>query len=724
MPPGSSASASQTLTPGSFRTDDDTTEIVHSASVTHTNASEGPEITRVPGFKRLPYEILSYIVQELSLETIFDLAQTCHHFEYLVREVNLCKMLLRLKAPFSPEAAEAKSDGRFDRALRRLVKRRRAFAQASPYAMGIVGVADSYIYYNGWLLYVVGDRPEKRLHILDLQNTNNQEVIVNIPRLIARSIPESETGRKYTFRALYHAAGITTCLLSYTRPTPRSWLMVFNAQERQFFGTIPLESTIRLFVRNNAKDLVYGTHSEYDASGNRKWILHHYNMESQDLSHAGRMTMSDLVGYEVGSAVCFEIFDKYLYGCSNQTSFELEEIDWTSYYYCFRVSLDGFNRESIEVMQKRDAFRRQHREGPIDDRWTFLTLSQHEEDGSIKLTECRREWLNGGSENRRTYYTKDVRFDRPTSERDGPESTGLGIDGNDPWPDEPLVRLIRSSDRPNFGRSSERQFHPGDYGPSMFSRSKTYLSTYSHSCGTFMDLVDDPHPYDPDTQRLRIRTGSRTCNSSAATQAAAQHGPHDGQVAREDASRAHCNSIAFWPPDVDHREAEARADIFQRLNQAMNPAGLRGSVTAAGDCRTIVYSTSNAGGSTAMKVLVVLSFDPAIRMAGMIRAGSITSQNKNDDASKVRQHMGAAGPNGKVEKSDRETELPGHSHDDVHKTTSFVRSQIQIVPWSDKQNLSLPAVWTLDETPWAAVEEAMHHKLAAKYDFSYFEDAT
>ncbi|KAF7533771.1 hypothetical protein G7054_g6794 [Neopestalotiopsis clavispora] len=588
--------------------------------------------------------------------------------------------------------------------------------------MGIVAVADSYIFYNSRLLYVVGDRPERRLHILDLHNATNQEVIVNVPKLVTRSIPESESGKKYNFRALYHAAGITTCLLSYLRPTPRYWLVVFNAQEQQLFGTIPLDSTIRLFVRNNEAGLVYGTHSEYDASGNRKWILHHYNIQSQSLLAAGRMTMPDLVGYEIGSAVCFEIFNNHLYGCSNQTSFELEEIDWTSYYYCFRVSLDSFDRESIEVMRKRDAFRRQHREGPIDDRWTFLALSQDEETGLIKLTECRREWLNGGSENRRTYYTKDVRFDLSSDERDGSGSTSLGIDGNDPWPDEPLALLIRSSNRPNFSKSSERESHAGDYGPSMFSRSKTYLSSYSHSCGTFMDLVDDPHPYDPDTQRLRIRTGSRTCNSMVTTQAA-QHSPHSGQVAPEEPTRAQLNSITLWPPDADQETTAARVEIIQRLDHVMNPVGLRGNVTAAGDTRTIVYSTSDGGGISAMKVLVVLSFDPATKLAGMLRSGSIKSQKMNGDDSEVQHHNGAPSRNGKVEKSDRETGLPCRSHHDVHSTTNSAPSQIGVVPVpkSDKQNLRQAAAWEMGGTPWATVEEAMHQKLAVKYDFSYFK---
>lgn len=49
-----------------------------------------------PGFQRLPYEILTFIVRDLTLEDIYDLSRTCHHFQYLVREENLARMLLRV----------------------------------------------------------------------------------------------------------------------------------------------------------------------------------------------------------------------------------------------------------------------------------------------------------------------------------------------------------------------------------------------------------------------------------------------------------------------------------------------------------------------------------------------------------------------------------------------------------------------------------------------------
>lgn len=49
------------------------------------------------GIKRLPYELLVFILRELSLESIYALAQTCHHFGYLIRDEKLCKMLLKVR---------------------------------------------------------------------------------------------------------------------------------------------------------------------------------------------------------------------------------------------------------------------------------------------------------------------------------------------------------------------------------------------------------------------------------------------------------------------------------------------------------------------------------------------------------------------------------------------------------------------------------------------------
>ncbi|KAM0809111.1 hypothetical protein AB5N19_09454 [Seiridium cardinale] len=686
----------------------------------YTSSAPRTSALVVSNIRRLPYEILSIIVKELSLNTIYDLSQSCRHFQYLIRDENLCKMLLKIKASYSLEAKEALKDGHYSRALRRLVKRRRAFAQATPFAVSILGVADSYAFHNDTLLYIVGDRLERSLRILDLQRATNQEIVVDVSTLATYAVPESEGCRKYVFRILYHAAGITSCLYSFARPTTRNWLLIFDAQKHRLLGKIELDSTIRLFVRNNSKRLIFGTHSEYDISGHRTWVLHYFNIQEPQ-PPADSMQLTDLVGYEIGSNIAFEIFDDHFYGCSSQTSFELEEIDWTSHYYCFRFPLDEFDSGKIETMNKRDTFRRQHLEGPIDDRWTFLNFERDEETGAIQIVECRREWLNGGSENRRSYYIKAVKFRDQSSGSNGENENGGHDDGNDPLPDVQLASLVGSHDRPNYMKAAQRlphEYHHGDYGTDMFTftRNKTYMSLYSNTCRTFIDFVDDPLPNEPLTQRLRIRTGLRTFYT-----AAAQHGPHDKQLDHgEGSSAAQRNMISCWPPDPASVGSKTQTDMLEKLDLVMNPAGLRGHVTATGNDRSIIYSTSD-GASGSMKALVYLSFDPSVRLSGMVRAGCLHAEIMTGDYNEGNTQASAVDLKGKNKETRRATQWHCHkAYDEQKASAAALPSQLPPIPLSTDQDLQPNTVPSPEEgVTWARLEDAMHQRFSAKYCFGF-----
>lgn len=594
------------------------------------------------------------------------------------------------------------------------MKRRRAIAQASPFAVSIIGVADSYALHNGTLLYIVGDRLKRYLRILDLRKATNQEIVVYIPDLVAQALPESEGCRKYVFRTLYHFAGITSCLYSFARPATQNWLLIFNAGENRLIDKIQLDSTIRLFVRNNRDYLIFGTHSEYDAIGTRKWVLRHYNLRTRQLSE-NKMHLANMAGYEIGSAVCFEIFDKYLYGCSNQSSFELEEIDWTSYYYCFRFPLDNFNKDSTQTMTKRQGFRRQHSEGPIDDRWTFLALDQDEGTGAVKIVESRREWLNGGSENIRSHYTKEVIFPDHESGVNGDDHSDGQGDANDPLPNLPITSLLRSHNQPTYlnTKRSPHEQHPGDLGSTMFPRSKTYLSVYLPICETYVDLVNDPLPDTPYAQRLRVRTGRKLCDTNIM-----QRGGHERQLNRDEIlEAAKKNVISCWPPDPALAKTKSHADMLERLDQVMNPPKFRGDITAAGDERSIVYSTSSAGTGT-MKVLVYLSFDPAVRLSGMIRAGCLHAAVMNGRGEEIDAQCDTVVRNWKEEEAVVTTECNSSMKNKAVSATTF--SQPLPIPRSAKQDLQPIIIrCPLVGVQWAKIEDAMHQKVATKYGFGF-----
>ncbi|KAH8754983.1 hypothetical protein F5883DRAFT_687202, partial [Diaporthe sp. PMI_573] len=86
------------------------------------------------------------------------------------------------------------------------------------------------------------------------------------------------------------------------------------------------------------------------------------------------------------------------YGISNQTSFEVDEIDWTSHYHCFRFPVAAPKPKTTERSVKDKMWRRQNAEGPIDDRWSFIRLIPDERDPKqLQVFESRREWLAGSS---------------------------------------------------------------------------------------------------------------------------------------------------------------------------------------------------------------------------------------------------------------------------------------------------------------------------------------
>lgn len=568
--------------------------------------------------------------------------------------------------PFSLEAEEAARDGRYARALRRLVKRRRAIAQASPYAVAILGVADAFGLYGGTVCYVLEDRPQRWLRILDLQAAPDHEIVVDVPGLVRAAVPGTKGGLDdddYAFQLVHHAHGITSCLYSSARAgtaeqqqQQQHWLLMFDARANRVRGAVRLESAARLFVRNTAEMLYFGTHSEPGADGFRRWVVRCFDLGAGRLL-SRRIYLSKVAGHELGATVCFELVDGYFYGVTNATTFEPEEIDWTSYYYCFRFRVasdpdrDGVR---VEVMREHDSWRRQHDEGPIDDRWTSLRLQKDEATGRLRIVESRREWLGGTSHSRRTCYATDVVFPSADEVKTGGEAAGESGrpgsgSGGYSLPDVPLAGLLESDDKPNYMPAPARlphNVHVGDEGAAPFLCGQTYLRSYFYASGTFLDLVDDPAPAAPYTQRLRLRALTRTGAAAAPNVASLAPGRLTPGVEPEKEP----NIISMWPPagpganNNDVVDYDARlADVLQRT---MNPENLCGAVQAVNDDRSLVYETGAAGEP---KALVYISFDPAVRLAGMDYGGSLPGEliREEADGEGIEPPAAAVDPKGK-----------------------------------------------------------------------------
>ena len=70
----------------------------------------------------------------------------------------------------------------------------------------------------------------------------------------------------------------------------------------------------------------------------------------------------DMVGSEISSKICFGFHNEYFYALSNQASFEVEEIDWNSFYHYIRFPLESPRpcTERLEKIEDNSMWRRQH----------------------------------------------------------------------------------------------------------------------------------------------------------------------------------------------------------------------------------------------------------------------------------------------------------------------------------------------------------------------------
>ncbi|KAK3685801.1 hypothetical protein B0T22DRAFT_382781 [Podospora appendiculata] len=574
---------------------------------------------------QLPYELLSYVVQALDLATIRSLSLTCRRFLFLFQEPNIAKLLLETKAPETQETRNAKANKRWAVELRRLVKRREAISSVSPFLVALVGYAETWLYENGVLCYIK-ERQRCQLRILELHRSQSSEIIVDTQKLLGLALPISPP-KKYRFQLLYCAHNIVSCLYTHKHPEPASWLIFFDPWTDEIIQAQQLDSSYKIFVRNNDKFLFYGTHSQLGHDGFRRWEIKGYDLEAKTWL-PGKLDLTNFVGVDIGSGICFEILDDWFYALSNQTAFEVDEIDSTSNYDCYRFPLNRQAFQNLEHIPRAELWRRQHADGAIDDRWTFMRLFKDEATARIKVVESRKEWLAGNRSATRTYYTKEIHFSAAHHEQNlGPGPGGTGQASSLPdigqsasaavAVDKCLGNYPNSADAPS---RDPHLVHPGDDGSKalMFTLSKCPIRSYHPSCQTFIDLVDDPPDFNQGSQRIRIRGGSRRPWSPDEREERLRSLAADGQEPPSPTLYQQLHNIyrhddvVLWPPEQDPGNSDPHLD---RLYGILNPPDCLGRVEGVWDERSMVYATGD-GESGDLKCLVFVSWDPSIFLKG------------------------------------------------------------------------------------------------------------
>ncbi|KAK0662526.1 hypothetical protein QBC41DRAFT_235137 [Cercophora samala] len=563
---------------------------------------------------KLPYELVSFIIEYLDLLDVGNLSLTCKRMQYLTLEYRIAKRILETKAPHSLEASNARLTQRWAQELRRLIKRQAAIATVSPYLVRVVAHAETWLYENGVLCYI----RRRELRILNLHRSASHEIVINLRALLHLAIQESRAKRRYKVRLLYYAHDIVSCLYTHAKPDQEqvSWLLAFNVRTGQLVTVRPLASTAKIFVRNDSNFLYYGTNSEIGRDLYRYWVIWEFDLTTRRWS-SDKSEIPWVIGVDVGSTICFEIFDGWFYAISNQAALEVEEVDWMSHYTCFRfpVTKNGFKSPKAPDPP---IFRRNQHEGVIDDRWYLLRMFKDESTGELKVVESRKEWLAGRIWPRRTYYTTVVNFNEATSElaeetsSRAPLTDSPGASSSE----TPALKMPHAEHTVTPSRDPHH-VHPGDDNASslMLAVSKTPIRCYYSACQTFLDIVDDPASTDPNDQRIRIRGSSRRPRGACGLEQREERqipvtqewGPQDALDRQVDRLYKH-GDVVFWPAEPDISNPDPK---LLDLHALLNPDGFRGNIRGAWDERSLVYATgSDAPGG--LNALIFVSWDPSI----------------------------------------------------------------------------------------------------------------
>lgn len=457
---------------------------------------------------------------------------------------------------------------------------------------------------------------------------------MNICNILSRAIPGYSPSEGDTHLSLMHYnEGILAFLVELT-DREEAWLLAMDVRRRpensrngRLRLRTPLQSTRRLFVRHTRSYLYYGTHSSLGYHGYQQWAINCVDLKTSRHLTRKPVELENFAGNEIGQTVCFGIHRSHLYAVSTLVNFEEEEVDWTSFYIWVCLSPLGKMKETRQakaLRQPNRIWRRQHREGPINDSWADLSLRIDEETERLTILECRREWQKGGSENCRTYYMQAL----PSPE----EIEGEGRECNSSLdttplqlPDEPLTKTLDSSSKPNYDRSRKRvcRYYHTEYEPQSessqrrdFILAKTKYRTYNLSASTYVDLVNDPHPESGDLvprDRLRLRTVSRKrkcpINEETGLLFRRELNEEDGRPMEYSEERYASRGIHMWPADDAPRE----------LNELLCPSKRAGKVHAMADERSLLYSVHKDGLEDGKQAIILVNFDPMLRLPGLQR---------------------------------------------------------------------------------------------------------
>ncbi|RGP79131.1 hypothetical protein FLONG3_2702 [Fusarium longipes] len=517
--------------------------------------------------QKLPIEIVSLLVELLDVEDVFNMALSCRFLSCILYDRRMCRLAL-MKAPYSMEAQQVQSTDDCPRAFRKLAKRRMSVRAAEPWMVGIVAMADHFIYTNGHLCYTINN---KHLRVLNtLQRTPTTELTVDVALLLKLAVYDYDHLRPHTIEPLYYAEGVLSCLATQVLEdsTTCSWLIIFELSENPSWVVVQRPcSRHPIFVRNDKNYLFWGSRSHATLDGSYRWGLHCLNVRTRKWS-GSQLILWDFGGANIGSDICFEIIDGQFYCVSNTLKTQTDHGARNSFYQVVRFPVEDAVHERCQKPSMRNLWRRHDSEGMIDERWTSLQLSKSEQTGRVSIIETRKEWCHENAGSQRTCYRKELLFAQESDR--SPES--MANHAEEGWNSETYIE-----ERPHD------DFHVGD-GPrdaKAYTLQECFVRSYNPSCNSFIDLVSEAYSQQ---SALQLRARPKEQGSP----------------------------VKLWPRDQHPYHHDG---VLAQLYGVVNPIEPIMGVEWSMDERILMYSPTHMT-SGQLRPLVLISFDPSFVLPG------------------------------------------------------------------------------------------------------------
>lgn len=465
------------------------------------------------------------------------------------------------------------------------------------------------------------------MHIVNVHEAADAELVIDL-----RSALRIAAQGEHIFKLMHFQDNRLAVFRTSRLSSSEGQLVVFDTAMR----TMPDRDRVLLyrrlptgqkqFVRHNCRTLIYGTYIGTEDSEDDTWRFRAFSLTRRS-DPVKPFSLERFSTADVGSNISFEIYDDHFYVVTSQVTVDAEGQDPTSYYGGCRYFLSGDGSQPPEYWR---IWRRQQREGPIHDLWTVLDLQEDENAHSLVISESRREWQDGFSKQKRTFYTEPLILPSETdfnvqfnslmgSKKSATGSSGANTDDEDNTVEymisEASKHMLPASPQPRrrIARYCQPEY-PAASAPDgrEFSLANTKYRVYNYSNSTFLDIVVDNEQATqcPERQKhIRLRVGSRRLASPLDEDGFLRHPVCEaGSPEPEEDERYRNMGIQLWPP------LDAPAELLALLNSDPELSKLK----AASDERSVVYMATSSDPKRVAPIILI-NFDPAIQHRGLKR---------------------------------------------------------------------------------------------------------